>query len=47
MRESGNDKTDKYAASVGGLFHFKPTCDVAFWYLADNPTAPAFVRIRG
>ena len=34
------------AASVGGLFYFGVRCrrDVCFWHIADNPTAPAFVR---
>lgn len=31
------------AALVGGLFHFKPTNDVAYWHKADNRAAPEFV----
>jgi hypothetical protein len=29
---------------LAASFISKHTCDVAYWHLADNPTAPAFVR---
>jgi hypothetical protein len=33
------------AASVGGLFIYcEQEVQCRFWHLADNPTAPAFVR---
>jgi len=33
------------AASVGGLFYFKPSVrNVAYWHLTDNRTVRAFVR---
>ena len=32
------------AASVGGLFHFKPSVQVAYWHIASYRCAAKFIR---